>query len=66
MIQKTPYRVPKLQKFPRFNIIAVISVGGRGDGATSKDGTTTTTFSPLVNDPEDTIPSPETAGVSSF
>ena len=42
---------------------AAISVGGRG--ATSKDGGTTT-FSPLVNDPEDTIPSPETAGVSSF
>ena len=65
MIQKTPYQVPKLQEFPRFNIVAAISVGGRGDGATSsKDGTTT--FSPLDNDPEDTIPSPETAEVSSF
>ena len=41
---------------------AAISAGRRGD--TSKRGGTT--FSPLVNDPEDTIPNPESAGVSSF
>ena len=38
---------------------AAISAGGE----TSKEGTT---FSPLVSDPEDTIPNPESAGVSSF
>ena len=41
---------------------ASISAGGRGESVTKEGGT----FSPLVTDPEDIIPNPESAGVSSF